>query len=201
MDKHNHQKHSGHQCCGHEHIKPDSSDHNHDRESCPVCNHTHTLNPEETLQRIEDAVSKIPLNKARERMTRLILLTSGTAAEAAEHKDMTMLKIAEVYLALRLAEECGRHVSPEEGVRTFRELARLVGSGLTAKYGLEGLTGVSIEEHTLGPAELVFMTCYGIGHVLAEYYKLQAKGKELTEQDGKTKFKAAKAEAARLANH
>jgi hypothetical protein len=165
------------------------------------CNghHGHRISPEEYLDKIEQAVKKIPQKRTRERVDRLILLTSGIAAEAAEHKDFTMLKIVEVYLTLRLAEELRYSIDPGEAELLFRNIAKTVGSVLTAKYGLEGLTKIEfVNNQGPGSASLIFVTCYGIGKVLADYFTLQSRGLELAEPAAKEKFKTAKAEAFRL---
>ncbi|NLL51393.1 MAG: hypothetical protein GX248_01665 [Peptococcaceae bacterium] len=157
------------------------------------------MSPEEYLDKIEQAVKKIPQKRTRERVDRLILLTSGIAAEAAEHKDFTMLKIVEVYLTLRLAEELRYSIDPGEAELLFRNIAKTVGSVLTAKYGLEGLTKIEfVNNQGPGSASLIFVTCYGIGKVLADYFTLQSRGLELAEPAAKEKFKTAKAEAFRL---
>lgn len=191
-------------CCGHnhghEHTHEHIHTHTHDKDSCPVCSQAEPVTPEQYLNRIEEAVNKIPRKKTRERMDRIILLTAGTAAAAAEHKDFTMLEIAEVYLTLRLAEESGHPIPPEDGSPLFRDIARMVGLGLTAKYGLEGLSKFNLGgDSTVAPAALTFITCFGLGKVLSAYFRLQAKGSALTPEQAKETFKRAKAEAERLA--
>jgi len=111
-----------------------------------------------------------------------------------------MLQISEVYLTLRLAEESGQTITPDEGSGLFRDISKMLGLGLTAKYGLEGLMKVGFaEKYQNGSPSLVFITCYGIGMVLAHYFKMLAKGSNLTVEEMKTTFKSAKVQAEQIA--
>jgi hypothetical protein len=76
----------------------------------------------------------------------------------------------------------------------------MVGLGLTAKYGLKGLTKIGFANNQ-GPGQQrwFFITCYAIGKVLAFYFKVQGNGSVLFADEAKEMFKAAKAEAERLA--
>ncbi|WP_368292340.1 hypothetical protein [Dehalobacter sp. TBBPA1] len=203
-NRHNHSTQHQQSCnCGHDHSqKTGHAVHVHDAESCPVCSGSETITPEEYLNKIEEAVNKLPQNKIRDRMNRLIVLTAGTAASAAEHKDTILLQITEVYLTLRLAEESGQTLAPEDAQRLFRELSGQAGLALTAKYGLEGLTRVGLDadsSSTPGTASLVFISCYAIGKVLMQYFRKQKEGSALAAEEIKDCFRAAKAEAERLA--
>ncbi|WP_242824957.1 MULTISPECIES: hypothetical protein [unclassified Dehalobacter] len=188
--------------CGHDHSQTGHAVHVHDAGSCPVCSGVEAITPEEYLNKIEEAVNKLPLNKTTDRMNRLIVLTAGTAASAAEHKDMVLLQITEVYLTLRLAEESGQTLAPEDAQRLFRELSGQAGLALTAKYGLEGLTRVGLDADsgsTPGTASLVFISCYAVGKVLMQYFRKLAKGSVFTAEEIRDCFRAAKIEAERLA--
>ncbi|WP_243109302.1 MULTISPECIES: hypothetical protein [unclassified Dehalobacter] len=203
-NQHNHSSQHQQSCsCGHDHSHQSGhAVHVHDAESCPVCSGVETITPEEYLNKIEEAVNKLPLNKTTDRMNRLIVLTAGTAASAAEHKDMILLQITEVYLTLRLAEESGQTLAPENAQRLFRELSGQAGLALTAKYGLEGLTKVGLNTDTRstpGTASLVFISCYAVGKVLMQYFRKQAEDSTLTVEEIKDCFRVAKAEAERLA--
>lgn len=196
--KHNNEEHDPECACGCGH-DTHAHHHTHDKESCPVCSGHEIMTHEEYLNRIEESVGNIPLKEKRERKNRLITLSAATAATAAEHKDSVLLQIIEVYLTLRLADESGIQIDPEDGIRLFRDLSGTVGLGLTAKYGLEGLTKVDFDPTQKSrTASLVFITCYGIGKLLAAYYKKHIRGLTLNAEEAKEIFQSAKTEAERL---
>lgn len=200
---HDHNHNHDHSCncnCNHERHQQHEHHAHHDKDSCPVCSGTHKTSPEEYLQRIEESIAKVPRQNKKDRKNKLILLTAGTAAAAAEHNDTAMLQIAEVFLVLRLAEESGQTIAPEDAVQLFRRISGMVGLALTAKYGLEGLTKVNFtDSNSPGTASLVFINCYSIGKVLNHYFKLLAKGSELSGEEAREIFRTAKVQAERLA--